>query len=172
MKHLLIICSLITCGIAGANAQTLYMPREVKEAFKKETRSMDGKPGKNYWQNYGRYNITVTATPPDRNIKGSETIMYVNNSTDTIRNPVIKLFLNIHKPGAPRNIGARADYLTDGVQMDKVTVNNEAISMEKQSQCIYISVYAFTKTTGTTRFLCSLHSTGIIKYHCKVTAKA
>jgi hypothetical protein len=125
MKHLLIICSLITCGIAGANAQTLYMPREVKEAFKKETRSMDGKPGKNYWQNYGRYNITVTATPPDRNIKGSETIMYVNNSTDTIRNPVIKLFLNIHKPGAPRNIGARADYLTDGVQMDKVTVNNE-----------------------------------------------
>ncbi|QEC67738.1 M1 family metallopeptidase [Panacibacter ginsenosidivorans] len=125
MKHLLLICSLIACSVAGANAQALYMPREVKEAFKKETRSIDGKPGKNYWQNYGRYNITVTAAPPDRNIKGSETIMYVNNSTDTIRNPVIKLFLNIHKPGAPRNFGVGADYLTDGVQIDKVTVNNQ-----------------------------------------------
>lgn len=101
------------------------MPRDVKAAFKNETRSPDGKPGKNYWQNYGRYNITITAMPPDRNIKGSETIMYVNNSPDTLRNPVIKLFLNIHKPGAPRNFGAGADYLTDGVQIDKVSVNDQ-----------------------------------------------
>ena len=28
------------------------MPRDVKAAYKKETRSMNGKPGKNYWQNY------------------------------------------------------------------------------------------------------------------------
>ena len=78
------------------------MPRDVKAAYKKETRSMNGKPGKNYWQNYGRYNINITAMPPDRNIKGSETITYINNSPDTLRNTVIKLFLNIHKPGAPR----------------------------------------------------------------------
>lgn len=125
MKRLLIVCGLITCGIAGTYAQSLYMPRDVKAAFKNETRSPDGKPGKNYWQNYGRYNITITAMPPDRNIKGSETIMYVNNSPDTLRNPVIKLFLNIHKPGAPRNFGAGADYLTDGVQIDKVSVNDQ-----------------------------------------------
>lgn len=125
MKRLLIVFSFITGCITVAHAQTLYMPRDVKEAFKNETRSPDGKPGKNYWQNYGRYNITITAMPPDRNIKGSETITYVNNSSDTIRNPVIKLFLNIHKPGAPRNFGVGADYLTDGVQIDKVNVNNQ-----------------------------------------------
>ncbi|CAN5840373.1 M1 family metallopeptidase [soil metagenome] len=125
MKRLLIICGFITGSIAVVHGQTLYMPRDVKDAFKNETRSPDGKPGKNYWQNYGRYNITITAMPPDRNIKGSETITYVNNSSDTIRNPVIKLFLNIHKPGAPRNFGAGADYLTDGVQIDKVNVNDQ-----------------------------------------------
>ena len=37
-----------------ANAQSLYMPRDIQNAFKKETRSLDGKPGKNYWQNHGK----------------------------------------------------------------------------------------------------------------------
>ena len=86
---------------------------------------MDGKPGKNYWQNRGIYNITIDAMPPDRNIKGSETITYFNNSPDTIRNPVIKLFVNIHKPGAPRNFGASEDYLTSGVHIDAVSVNGK-----------------------------------------------
>ena len=56
------------------NAQDLYMSRDVKQAYKNGTRAMDGKPGKNYWQNHGRYAITITATPPDRTIKGAETI--------------------------------------------------------------------------------------------------
>jgi len=127
MKHLLIVCGVIVSSATTIYAQTLYMPREVKEAFKKETRSPDGKPGKNYWQNYGRYNITITAMPPDRNIKGSETIMYVNNSPDTLRNPVIKLFLNIHKPGAPRNFGAGENYLTQGIQIDAVSASGQSL---------------------------------------------
>ena len=61
--------------------------------------------------------------PPDRNIKGNETITYINNSSDTIKNPSIKLFINIHKPGAPRDFPAQADYLTSGVHVDAITVN-------------------------------------------------
>jgi hypothetical protein len=80
------------------NAQDLYMSRDVKQSYKNGTRAMDGKPGKNYWQNHGRYAITITAMPPDRTVKGAETISYINNSPDTLRNPSIKLFLNIHKP--------------------------------------------------------------------------
>lgn len=106
-----------------AKAQSLYMPRDVKKAYKKGTRSVDGKPGKNYWQNSGRYNIIITALPPDRSIKGTETITYINNSPDTLRNPNIKLFLNIHKPGAPREGGASPDYLTQGIQIDECKVN-------------------------------------------------
>src|SRR6476646_7946788 len=85
---------------SGPNS--LYMPRAVRQAYQKGTRSPDGRPGPNYWQNRGRYNIAITALPPDRNIRGSEEITYFNNSPDTLRNPVIKLFVNIHKPGAPR----------------------------------------------------------------------
>src|SRR6187455_612384 len=90
-------------GLNSLWAQDLYQPRDVKAAYKKGTRSPDGKPGKNYWQNHGRYNITVTAKPPHNIIQGEESIVYFNNSPDTLKNPVIKLFLNIHKPGAPRN---------------------------------------------------------------------
>ena len=90
---------------------------------------MDGKPGKNYWQNHGRYAITITAMPPGRTVKGAETITYINNSPDTLRSPSIKLFLNIHKPGAPREFGATPDYLTPGVHVDECKVNGQKIQV-------------------------------------------
>ncbi len=92
---------------------------------------MDGMPGKNYWQNTARYNIQLTVMPPGRNVKGKETIMYFNNSNDTIRNPVIKLFLNIHKPGAPRDQGASADYLTSGMHIEEVRVNGKPFAWKE-----------------------------------------
>ena len=106
-------------------AQTLYMPRNMKAAVRKGTRSMDGRPGPNYWENHGRYSIAVSVSPPDRTVRGSEQIAYVNNSPDTLRSVVIKLFLNIHKPGAPRAGGASADYLTSGVHIDAFAVNGQ-----------------------------------------------
>ncbi|MEI9945889.1 MAG: M1 family metallopeptidase [Chitinophagaceae bacterium] len=108
-----------------SQAQDLFMPRDIKETYEKGTRSMNGKPGKNYWQNHGRYNITITVMPPGRIIKGTETITYFNNSPDTIITPGIKLFLNIHKAGAPRNTAAAADYLSSGMQVDKLLVDGK-----------------------------------------------
>jgi len=124
MKHIL-LSSCLSFIIISLSAQELYTPRDIKEAYRKGTRSLDGRPGKNYWQNRGRYNISVTALPPDRNVKGEESITYFNNSPDSIRNPIIKLFLNIHKPGAPRNFGATEDYLTSGMKIDAVTLNGK-----------------------------------------------
>jgi hypothetical protein len=102
------------------------MPRGVSTAFRKGTHSVDGRPGANYWENHGRYTIALTALPPDRTVRGSEEIAYANNSPDTLRNLVIKLLLNIHKPGAPRGGGASADYLTSGVHIDSLAVNGKA----------------------------------------------
>ena len=104
---------------------SLYMPRGVQQAFRKGTRSSDGRPGPNYWQNRGRYDIAISALPPDRTVRGSERIAYFNNSPDTLRNPVFKFLLNVHKPGAPRGFGASADYLTSGVHIDTLLINNQ-----------------------------------------------
>jgi len=115
MLKQLLTALILTGSVVSLSAQDLYIPRDMQKAYAKETRSKDGKPGKNYWQNTAIYNISITALPPDRNIKGTETITYFNNSNDTLRNPIIRLFLNIHKPGAPRDQGAGPDYITSGV---------------------------------------------------------
>jgi hypothetical protein len=107
-------------------AQQLYMPRTIKQAIKNGTRSLDGRPGPNYWENHGRYSIALTVNPPDRAIRGTEKISYANNSPDTLRMLVFKLFVNIHKPGAPRAGGAAADYLNSGVHIDAFSVNGKS----------------------------------------------
>ena len=107
-----------------AQAQSLYMPRNVKQAYQKGTRSIDGKPGKNYWQNSARYAINITCTPPNRTIQGSEEITYINNSPDTLNFLVFKLFLNSHRPGAIRQQPVSSDYQTAGIHIDRYAENN------------------------------------------------
>ena len=108
----------------AAAVSSLYMPRGVQQAYRKGTRSPDGRPGPNYWQNRARYTINISALPPDRTVRGSEQITYFNNSPDTLRNPNFKFLLNIHKPGAPRAFPASANYLTSGVHVDTLLINN------------------------------------------------
>lgn len=110
---------------AISQAQGLYIPRNIKLSLQKGTRSATGLPGKNYWQNRGRYTISVTALPPDRNIRGTEEITYFNNSPDTLSRLHLKLFLNIHKPGASRDGGASPGYLTSGMEVDEFKVNGQ-----------------------------------------------
>ena len=110
-----------------ARAQTpLYQPRDIKRAFEKGTRAADGRPGPNYWQNRARYDITVQALPPARDIRGRETITYFNNSPDTLKSLVIRLIQNIHRPGISRDGDASPDYLTSGVAIDSFAVNGQA----------------------------------------------
>ncbi|GAB3997598.1 M1 family metallopeptidase [Spirosoma daeguense] len=125
MKRLIFLYLLLsTSGLL--QAQSLYMPRNVKKAYQKGTRSMDGKPGKNYWQNTARYAININTAPPSRTIQGNETITYINNSPDTLKALVFKLFINSHKPGAIRQNQASDNYLTSGIHIDKYTENNVA----------------------------------------------
>lgn len=132
-KPLILLSALVCFVFLQAEAQSLYMPRDIKRAYDKQTRSPDGKPGKNYWQNHGRYNISITALPPDRNIKGTEQITYFNNSPDTLKRLNMKLILNIHRPGAARFGNAGADYLTPGVQIDDFQANGEKISWNNKT---------------------------------------
>lgn len=125
MNKFLLPFTIVLFCIQSVNAQTLYMSRDVQAAFKKGTRAADGRPGKNYWQNRARYDITMTVLPPDRNVRGTEQISYVNNSPDTLRNLVIKLILNIHKPEALRYSDASADYLNSGIQVDAFSINGK-----------------------------------------------
>ena len=118
------ILSILCCGfLLQGQAQNLYIPRDIKKAYEKGTRAADGKPGKNYWQNTSRYNISITVLPPNRNVQGTEQITYFNNSPDTLKQLNMKLILNIHRPGATRYASTTPDYLTQGIQVDSIFVN-------------------------------------------------
>lgn len=119
----LITGALLSFFFLQTMAQDLYMPRNIKLAYQKETRSMDGKPGSKYWQNYGRYNISISAQPPNRTVKGSEQITYFNQSNDSLQYLVIRITPNIHRPGAVRYAPADSAYLTSGVHIDSFIVN-------------------------------------------------
>jgi len=124
------------------NAPSLYLPRAIRQAYAKGTRSPDGRPGPKYWQNHGRYAITINAAPPSRTIRGSEEITYWNASPDSLHRLAIKLFINNHKPGAPRNNGADSLYMTSGVHVDRVTVNGAPFEWGNDAR--YFTVHGMT----------------------------
>ena len=83
MKRLL-ICVIIILSFLSY-AQDNVLPLNIKSAFDKGTRSYDGNPGENYWQNSADYKIKIKFDPYQKFIEGSETINYYNNSPDSLR---------------------------------------------------------------------------------------
>ena len=57
----------------------LYTPREFEQAYKNGTRSYNGNPGENYWQNSADYEIEAEVIPEKSLLKGKESIIYFNN---------------------------------------------------------------------------------------------
>lgn len=91
------LAALFCCIMLHVNAQTLTMPPNIAKTYENGTRNMDGKPGKNWWQNQGHYNIAITVTPPNRLISGVEHITFFNNSPDKLDSLNMKLIVNVHR---------------------------------------------------------------------------
>jgi hypothetical protein len=125
-KQLLQLC-LFAFGLITqySFAQELYMPRNIKEAFAKGTRSTDGKPGKNYWQNRGQYTLDLTVDPQTKIVSGTASIIYQNNSNDTLRNLPIRFVNNLHKPSSPRSQSVGEDFLSAGLTITSLKIENE-----------------------------------------------
>ncbi len=106
-------------------AQDLYMPRNIKKAYQKGTRSLSGAPGEKYWQNKGVYDIAETVHTDTKSISGKEQIVYSNNSTDTLKTIAIRFVNNIHKPGAPRSGFYGKDFLDSGLHISSFKIDND-----------------------------------------------
>jgi len=104
---------------------TLPVSPEMQRAYHKGTRDKTGIPGKNYWQNTADYSIKVDFDPLTRNLKGTVTITYTNNSPDTLNSLLFKLFPNLYQKEAMRTMPIAPDDLGDGVHISKLAVNNK-----------------------------------------------
>jgi hypothetical protein len=95
-------------------------PPSYRAALMRGTRSADGRPGPRYWRNHARYDVRGDLDPATARITGSETIVYQNNSPDTLELLVLHLHLNIHKDEAIRN---EPEEITGGVVLRRLTVD-------------------------------------------------
>lgn len=106
----------------------LYIPRNIQKAYLNKTRSLDGKPGSNYWQNRADYSIRIHFDPGTRILKGKETITYFNNSPDTLKELRIHLYPDYFKKGNARddNIDNRDE--SPGVKLEQIAIDNVQLS--------------------------------------------
>ncbi|MFA6276055.1 MAG: M1 family metallopeptidase [Pedobacter sp.] len=128
MKRFILTLVVLTCTTT-LFAQELYMPRNIKAAYQKGTRSLDGKPGKNYWQNHGKYNMEITVNTDTKIVSGTESIDYSNNSRDTLKTITIRFVNNLHKPTAPRGGGVSEDFLSAGLTITSLKINGEVYNV-------------------------------------------
>ncbi len=112
-----------------ARAQTpdIFVPREVLSAYETGTRSRDGRPGPNYWQNGADYRMHIRFNPVSGELIGSETITYRNDSPDTLRNLVLKVMPNLFKQGSARDADISPEDVSDGVVLTSVVFDGEIL---------------------------------------------
>ncbi|WP_243663347.1 hypothetical protein [Rhodothermus marinus] len=91
-------------------------------AIERGTRTMDGRPGPNYWQQYARYDLTARIDTAARRLDGEGRIVYLNRSPDVLRQLFLELPLNVHAEGVVRNEPAE---VTGGVTLHYVAVEGQ-----------------------------------------------
>ena len=134
MKHkILIILIIIFSGIYAQKSTYIYIPKEIQKAIKKQTRNLDGIPGKNYFINKTDYKIKVNFNPDTRKINGNEIITYTNNSSDTLDILYLNVYMDLFKKGNARDWTIGDIDITDGVKVTKVKVNNNEIKIENNT---------------------------------------
>lgn len=110
---------------------SLYIPRDIQKAYDKGTRSTDGKPGPNYWQNHSSHNMRITVSPPDRRVQGEQEIIYTNNSPDALDHLLFRMYMNSHQPEAMRDKPYPSEFLSKGITVEEFSVDGKVMDWAK-----------------------------------------
>lgn len=97
---------------------------DYQKAVDSQTRSRTGIPGVDYWQNSADYHLTAQVNPEDKSLHGNATIIYYNNSPDTLQAITLKLYQNVYEKGAVRNVKIDHRDLHDGVIMESLLIDD------------------------------------------------
>lgn len=127
-----LLTALFVLFAASLFAQTsLPIALDLQKTYIKGTRTRTGEPGKKYWQNHADYLIKVNFDPQSRLLSGTVDIDYFNNSPDTLKTILFKLYPNLYKKGFSRNSTIAAEDESDGVQIQSISINQQSQDMKK-----------------------------------------
>jgi len=97
---------------------------EFARAVGRGTRTRSGRPGERYWVQHARYSIDAQLDPAHDRVSGSERVVYINNSPDTLRRLAVHLRQNAFAAGSPRR---QAAPITGGVTLSRVAAQGRDI---------------------------------------------
>jgi len=121
----------VVFAIHSFGQTALPIPVNLQQTYVNGTRSTNGAPGKSYWQNKADYTIKVNFNPKIRVLNGVVDIDYTNNSPDTLGQVYFKLYPNLYMKGAIRNMKVNPADETNGVQIQKLSINQEVQPAKK-----------------------------------------
>lgn len=117
----------------GIYTQSIYVPLEYQAAYEDGTRSLDGKPGAEYWQNHSEYKITASLDPVTGLLSGSAGIIYYNSSPDTLDKLVLRMYPNIFKRDAMRDFPYKSDDDQSGIVLRSLSVGKKTFDPNSDS---------------------------------------
>ena len=123
MKKLyFIVILLIVAPQIFAQSWEQFIPFETRKAIDNKTRTLEGVPGENYWQNHSDYTITAGIDTENSILSGKETIVYYNESPDTLKYLFFRMYQNYYKKGTGRAWTIDTSDVTDGIKYDNIIV--------------------------------------------------
>jgi len=123
-KYYFLLLLVLSFGAIDGLAQSaLTVPLNIQQAINKGSRTNEGVPGKNYWQNGADYTIRISFSPDTRLLSGTEIITYYNHSPDTLKQLLFKLYPNYYQKGAARADAVKPADLMDGVSVSNLMIN-------------------------------------------------
>ena len=133
----LFIAILVISNFLIAQETGIYVPPEIQKIYNGNTRSWDGNPGEGYWQNSADYFINVTVDPDSVLVSGDEKIIYHNDSPDTLKTIVMRLYQDIFKRGVARDFGMNPDNMTDGTKIKSLEINGKVLDPDSAGRRTY-----------------------------------
>jgi len=124
---ILALVAMLFAGQLPAQEEDFFIPRELQKAYQQGTRSFSGEPGENYFQNTADYDIDARFEPESGVLHGEQTIVYRNNSPDTLKHLVLRVFMNIFQKGVERDFNIGPVDLHDGVEIDNLRIDGEKV---------------------------------------------
>lgn len=111
----------------------VYETPEFTRAVSRGTRTRTGQPGPAYWVQHARYSIDARLDSAANRISGSEHVVYLNDSPDTLRRLAVYLRQNAFAAGNPRRQSAT---ITGGVTLGRVVVNGQLMSSRSRDVAV------------------------------------
>ena len=111
----------------------VYETPEFTRAVERGTRTRTGEPGPSYWVQHARYSIDARLDSASNRISGSERVIYLNNSPDTLRRLAVYLRQNAFAAGNPRRQSAP---ITGGVTLGRVALNGTVVAPKSSSVAV------------------------------------